>query len=57
MPARRADFIFVVMEYAEQTLAQILPNRPLTSTKCGNCCSRPWTPWPFYIARTWCTAS
>jgi TonB family protein len=25
------DFIFVVMEYAEQTLAQILPNRPLTS--------------------------
>ncbi len=24
-------FIFVVMEYAEQTLAQILPNRPLTS--------------------------
>jgi TonB family protein len=25
------DFIFVVMEYAEQTLAQILPNRSLTS--------------------------
>jgi TonB family protein len=25
------DFIFVVMEYAEQTLAQILPSRPLTS--------------------------
>jgi len=25
------DFIFVVMEYAEQTLAQILPNRPLTA--------------------------
>jgi TonB family protein len=25
------DFIFVVMEYAEQTLAQILLNRPLTS--------------------------
>jgi TonB family protein len=24
-------FLFVVMEYAEQTLAQILPNRPLTS--------------------------
>jgi serine/threonine protein kinase len=25
------DFIFVVMEYAEQTLAQILPQRPLTA--------------------------
>jgi hypothetical protein len=51
------QFLFVVMEYAEQTLSQILPRRALTPEEVREMLSPSSPRWASSTASNWCRAS
>ena len=45
------DVLFLVMEYAEENLSQIVPERPLTAEETSEMLWPPWMPWLTFTGR------